>query len=98
MAPKNILDTDLETYNLGVFTKSGKNILINGRTYELKNEGKTLFPVSGGAPEFIDLTRGQIKAIQLLKNVPAAAINKALEGAKIFTEEANFAKEFIKKY
>ncbi len=58
----------------------------------------TLFPKSGGAPDFIDLTQGQIKAIQLVKKVPAIKLNHALQGAGIFSTDANFAREFIKKY
>jgi len=44
------------------------------------------------------LTQGQIKAIQLMKTVPAGNLNRALQGAKVSPTDANFAREFIKKY
>lgn len=78
------------------YTISGNNIIINNRIYGVKNEGNTLFPRSGGAPEFIDLTQGQIKAIQLMKKVPAERLNQALKGAGISSRDINFAKDFIK--
>jgi hypothetical protein len=58
----------------------------------------TIFHRSNGAPEFIDLTQDQIKAIQLMKQVPIDKLNNALKGAGISTSDANFAREFIKKY
>jgi len=66
--------------------------------YDVKNEGATLFPRSGGASEFIDLTQGQIKAIQLMKKVPAGRLNQALKGAGISPADAIFAREFVIKY
>lgn len=98
-APKEILDADLKTYNEGKFIKtSNGDVLINGRVYGIKNEGKTLFPRSGGAPEFMDLTQGQIKAIQILKKVPIEKVDIAIKGADISEADLMFAKEFISKY
>ncbi len=96
--PQNILQEDIAAYNAGNFSKIGNDVSINSRIYGVKNEGATLFPRSGGAPEFMDLTQGQIKAIQLMKKVPANKLNQALEGAKISSSDVNFAKEFITKY
>ncbi len=98
VAPKELLLKDLAAFNLGWYKQSGNDVIINGRTYGVKNQGATIFPRSGGAPEFIDLTQGQIKAIQLMKKVPAGNLNKAIQGAKISPKDANFAREFIKKY
>ncbi|MCX8526494.1 hypothetical protein OF897_21505 [Chryseobacterium formosus] len=98
VAPKELLAVDLAAYNSGAYTISGNNIIINNRIYGVKNEGNTLFPRSGGAPEFIDLTQGQIKAIQLMKKVPAERLNQVLKGAGISSRDINFAKDFIKKY
>ncbi len=49
-------------------------------------------------PEFIDLSQGQIKAIQLIKKVPAERVEQALKGAGVSSEDINFAREFIKKH
>jgi len=96
--PQNILQEDIAAYNAGNFSKIGNDISINSRIYGVKNGGATLFPRSGGAPEFIDLTQGQIKAIQLMKKVSAGRLNQALEGARISSSDVGFAKEFITKY
>ncbi len=99
MAPEEILSSDLKSFNDGKFTRiKGGDVKINGRTYGLKNDGKTLYPKSGGSTDFIDLTQGQIKAIQLIKNTPADKLKIAIEGAKISRSDYNFAKEFVKKY
>ncbi|WPO84292.1 hypothetical protein SD427_08140 [Chryseobacterium sp. JJR-5R] len=97
-APRNILQEDISAYNAGNFSKIGSDVSINGRMYGVKNQGDTLFPRSGGASEFIDLTQGQIKAIQLMKKVPAGRLNQALKGAGISPADASFAREFIIKY
>ena len=99
MAPRAILDADIEAYNTGEFRKlKGGDVLINGRTYSTKNEGKTLYPKSGGAKEFIDLSQGQIKAIQLIKTVPRERLDAAVKGSKISNEDYKFAQDFVKKY
>ena len=99
MAPKKILDKDLASYQKGNFSKTTNgDIKINGRIYGVKNEGATIFPRSGGAPEFIDLTQGQIKAIQLAKKVPADKLSQASKGAGISQQDADFAKKFISNY
>lgn len=99
MAPKKILDKDLASYQKGNFSKTTNgDVKINGRIYGVKNEGATIFPRSGGAPEFIDLTQGQIKAIQLAKKVPADKLSKAFKGAGISQQDADFAKDFISNY
>ncbi|WP_027386475.1 hypothetical protein [Chryseobacterium gregarium] len=97
-APQNILQEDISAYNAGNFSKIGNDVSINGRMYGVKNEGATLFPRSGGALEFIDLTQGQIKAIQLMKKVPGGSLNQALKGAGISSADASFAREFIIKH
>ncbi|WP_267283099.1 hypothetical protein [Chryseobacterium luquanense] len=98
VGPRELLAKDLAAYNLGWYEKSGHDVIINGRIYGVKNQGTTIFPRSGGAPEFIDLTQGQIKAIQLMKTIPAGNLNRALQGAKVSPTDANFVREFIKKY
>lgn len=99
MAPQEILLKDVEAFNNGNFTKlKNGDVKINNRTYGMKNEGKTLFPRSGGAKEFIDLTQGQIKAIQLVKKVPAEKLETAVKGAGVSNTDLNFAKEFVKNY
>jgi len=99
VAPKKILEADLKAYNSGEFTTmSNGDVVVNGRIYGVKNEGATLYPKSGGATEFIDLSQGQIKAIQLIKNTPAEKLSLALERAGISKEDYNFAINFIKKY
>jgi len=81
------------------FTKAANgDVIINGRQYGVKNNGKTLFPRSGGAPEFVDLSKGQIKAIELVKTVAPENLEKAIAGAKISAEDLAFAQEFVKKY
>ncbi|MEF9479087.1 hypothetical protein OWR28_16370 [Chryseobacterium sp. 1B4] len=100
-APKEILDLDITTYNAGNFSNANNgngDVIINGRIYGIKNEGQTLFPRSGGAPEFQDLSQGQIKAIQLMKTVPTNKVDQALKGAGVSNIDINFAKEFINKY
>ena len=100
-APKEILDLDIATYNAGTFSNANNgngDVVINGRIYGIKNEGQTLFPRSGGSPQFQDLSQGQIKAIQLLKTVPANKVDQALKGAGVSNTDINFAKDFINKY
>jgi len=100
-APKEILDLDVATYNAGNFSNANNgngDIMINGRIYGMKNEGQTLFPRSGGAPQFQDLSQGQIKAIQLMKTVPANKVDQALKGAGVSNTDINFARDFINKY
>ncbi|CAL2090866.1 DUF6443 domain-containing protein [Tenacibaculum sp. 190524A02b] len=97
VAPKLILDQDVKAYNAGKYIKvENGDVLINGRQYGVKNEGATLFPRKGNG--FINLSQGQIKAIQLIKRVPANNLSKAIKGAGISNDDYNFAKEFIKKY
>jgi hypothetical protein len=98
VAPKKILDADLKSYNEGKFTKSGNDIIINGRKYGIKNEGETLFPRSGGDPEFLDLTRSQIKAIQILVKTPADKLDMVIKKVNLSPSDVEFAKEFIKRY
>jgi len=99
VAPRDIIDADVKAYNSGNYkkTKNG-DVLINNRQYGLENEGKTLFPRSGGAPEFTDLTQGQIKAIQIIKTSPIDKIAKALTKAKISAKDIKFASEFVQKH
>lgn len=92
---------DIATYNAGNFSNENNgngDVVINGRVYGIKNEGQTLFPRSGGAPQFQDLSQGQIKAIQLMKTVPANKIDQALKGAGVSTTDINIARDFINKY
>ena len=100
-APKEILDLDISTYNGGDFTNANNgngDVSINGRIYGVKNEGKTLFPRSGGSHHFKDLSQAQIKAIQLLKTVPSNKVEQAIKGAGISTQDFKFAKDFIEKH
>jgi hypothetical protein len=98
-APKELLDKDISSFNNGKFIKiKNGDVLINGRRYGIKNEGATLFPRSGGAPEFVDLTRAQIKAIQIIKKVPADKLDTVIKNAKLSSNDLNFAKQFIKDF
>ncbi|MBV8255413.1 MAG: hypothetical protein JO154_22625 [Chitinophaga sp.] len=97
LAPSQTLSEDLASYNSGKFAViEGGNLLINGNVYGVKNEGKTLYPISGNG--FMEVTPGQIRAIKILKNTPAHAVDRALQGNKVTPAEREFAEDFIKKY
>ena len=99
LVPKDILVKDVNSYNLGNFKplKLG-DVSINNRVYGLKNNGGTLFPRSGGGGEFMDVTKGQAKAVEILKKVPLEKQGAALKGARISELDTNWAIDFIKKY
>jgi RHS repeat-associated protein len=97
LAPKSILSADLEAYNSGNFTRTdGGGVLVNGNSYWLKNEGRTLFPISGEG--FMNVSAAQMKAINFFKTKSGEGLQKALDGAKISTADREFAQDFIKRY
>jgi len=97
LAPPETLKTDLNSYNNGLFKKGDNgNVIINGNIYGVKNEGKTLYPIKG--KDFINLSNGQIKAIQLYKNTPKDKLETVLKNVGIKPEDSNFAKDFVKKH
>ncbi len=99
VAPREIIDEAIEAYNTGQFKKlKGGDIWINGRIYSTKNEGKTLYPKSGGAKEFMDISQGQFIAIKLIKTVPRERLDAAIKGNKISNEDYKFAQDFVKKH
>lgn len=97
LASKSALDADLEAYNAGNFAKTKEgNIDINGNIYGIKNEGKTLYPIKGNG--FINLTAGQVQAIQFYKTKTGSDLTRALDGAKVTQADRTFAESFIKEY
>ncbi|WP_177731289.1 hypothetical protein [Flavobacterium inviolabile] len=64
----------------------------------LRTKEKHFIRKDGGAKEFIlNVSQGQIKAIQLIKTVPRERLDAAVKYSKISNEDYKFAQDFVKK-
>ncbi len=97
LAPRGTLEADLAAYNAGNFTRAlGGGVLVNGNSYGIKNEGGTLYPISG--KWFVNVTAGQLQTVMFYKTLSGNSLQKALDGAKVSDGDRQFAQDFIKKY
>ncbi len=70
---------DLDAMKSGNFTRSGNDIMVNGRTYEMHGETGTIFPKSG--PGVVQMDRGQH---QFLKMLNSGSLENAMKFANNF--------------
>lgn len=68
---------DIPAMNAGNFTRSGPDIIVNGRTYEMHPESGTTFPKSG--PGVVQMDRGQHQLLKQLNSGPLANAMKFAE-------------------
>lgn len=55
-----------------------------------------MYPISGNG--FINLTAGQVQAVQFYKTKTGSDLTKALDGAKVSQADRTFAESFIKEH